>query len=173
MTYPTNVEVKNLWYSLKNIIPIPTKQHYLKYMIGKVESFITRLRWKAYFFEKPGQCNSNNSTNFGFESNVTPPQSEKLTPFENGLYDMVWSIKFKSVRNNFQSMLKEDLNKIKSSRKFFVFADKTTNLYEIPPAQYKRLLNNNIPKMYCKVDSNAKWNINKEEVMLRDQHSLP
>ena len=112
MTYPTNVEVKNLGYSLKNIIPIPTKQHYLKYMIDKVERFITRLRWKAYFFEKPDQCNSNNSTNFGFESNVTPPQSEKLTPFENGLYDMVWSIKFKSVRNNFQSMLKEDLNKI-------------------------------------------------------------
>ena len=101
MTYPTNVEAKNLGYSLKNIIPIPTKQHYLKYMIDKVESFITRLRWKAYFFEKPDQCNSNNSTNFGFESNVTPPQSEKLTPFENGLYDMVWSAKFKSVRNNF------------------------------------------------------------------------
>ena len=53
-------------------------------------------------------------------------------------------------------MLNKDLNKIKSSRKFFVFADKTTNLYEMPPAQYKRLLNNNIPKMYCKVDSNAK-----------------
>ena len=128
MTYPTNVEVKNLGYSLKNIIPIPTKQHYLKYMIGKVESFITRLRWKAYFFEKPDQCNSNNSTNFGFESNVTPPQSEKLTPFKNGLYDMVWSIKFKSVRNNFQSMLKEDLSKITSSRNFFVFADKATKL---------------------------------------------
>ena len=86
MTYPTNVEINNLGYSLKNIIPIPTKQH-LKYMIGKVESFITRLRWKAYFFEKPDQCDSNNSTNFGFESNVTPTQSEKLTPFENGLYD--------------------------------------------------------------------------------------
>ena len=88
MTYPTNMEVKNLGYSLKNIIPIATKQH-LKYMIDKVEIFITRLRWKACFFEKSDQCNSNNSTNFGFESNVTPPQSEKLTPFENGLYDMV------------------------------------------------------------------------------------
>ena len=75
MTYPTNMEVKNLGYSLKNIIPIPTKQH-LKYMIDKVESFITRLRWKACFFEKSDQCNSNNSTNFGFESNVTPPLSK-------------------------------------------------------------------------------------------------
>ena len=161
MTYPTNMEVKNLGYSLKNIIPIPTKQH-LKYMIDKVESFITRLRWKACFFEKPDQCNSNNSTSFGFESNIKPPQSEKLTPFENGLYDIVWSIRFKSVRSNIQSMLKEDLNKIKSSRNLLVFADKTRNLYEMPPDQYKRWLNNNILKAYHKVDSNAKWSINKE-----------
>ena len=90
-TYPTNMEAKNLGCSLKNI-PIPTKQHYLKSMIDKVESFVTRLRWKAYFFEKPDQRNSNNSTNFGFKSNVTPPQNEKLTSFENGLYDMVRSI---------------------------------------------------------------------------------
>ena len=45
-TYPTNMEAKNLGCSLKNI-PIPTKQHYLKSMADKVESFITRLRWKA------------------------------------------------------------------------------------------------------------------------------
>ena len=67
-TYPTNMEAKNLGYSLNNI-PITTKQHYLQPVIDKVESFITRLRWKAYFFEEPGQRNSNNSTNFGFKSN--------------------------------------------------------------------------------------------------------
>ena len=106
-------------------------------MIDQVECFIIRSRWKAYFFEKPDQRNSNNSTNFGFKSNVTPSQNEKLTPFENGLYDMMRSIEFKSVRNNFQSTLREDLNKIKSSRNLLVFADKTTNLYEMPPDQYK------------------------------------
>ena len=46
---------------------------------------------------------------------------------------MVRSIEFKSVKNNFQSTLREDLNKIKSSRNFPVFADKTTNLNEIFP----------------------------------------
>ena len=51
------MEAKNLGYSLKNI-PIPTKQHYLKSMIDKVKTFITRLRWKAYFFEKPDHNNS-------------------------------------------------------------------------------------------------------------------
>ena len=75
-----NIEAKNFGYSLKNI-PIATKQHYLTSMIDKVESLITRLTWKTYFFEKLDQRNSNNSTNFGFKSNVTPPQDEKLTPF--------------------------------------------------------------------------------------------
>ena len=63
---------------------------------------------------------------------------------------MVQSIEFKPVRNDFQSTLREDLNKIKSSRNLLVFADKTTNLYEMPPDQYKTLLNNNITKTYHK-----------------------
>ena len=78
------------------------------------------------------------------------------------LLRIVQSIEFKSVRNNLQFTLREDLNKIKSSRNLLVFADKTTNLYEMLPDQYKTLLNNNITKMYHKVDSNAKLNINKE-----------
>ena len=141
-------------------------------MIDKVESFITRLRWKAYFFENPDQRNSNNSTNFGFKSNVAPPQNETLTPFENGLYDMVQSIEFKSVRNNFQSVLREDFNKIKSSRNLLVFTDKTASLYEMPPDQYKTLLNNNITKTYRKVDSNAKRNIDKETKKLSKELNL-
>ena len=54
------------------------------------------------------------------------------------LLRIVQSIEFKSVRNNLQFTLREDLNKIKSSRNLLVFADKTTNLYEMPPDQYKR-----------------------------------
>ena len=72
------------------------------------------------------------------------------------------SIEFKSVRNDFQSTLREDLNKIKSSKNLLVFADKTTNLYENPPDQYKMLLNNIITKTYRKADSNAKQNTNKK-----------
>ena len=52
--------------------------------------------------------------NFGFKSNVTSPQNKKFTPFEKGLYDMVRRIEFKSIRNDFQSTLREDWNKIKS-----------------------------------------------------------
>ena len=143
------MEVKNLGYSLKNI-PIPTQQHYLKSMIDKVESFITRLRWNAYFFEKTDQRNSNKSTNTGFKSNVTPPQNEKLTPFKSGFCDMVRSIEFKSVRNNCQPTLREDLNKIKSSGNLLVFSDKTTNLNEMPPNQYKTLLNNTFRRLIAR-----------------------
>ena len=130
---------------------------------------------ESIFFEKPDQRNSNNSTNFGFKSNVTPPQNEKLTPFENGLYDMVRSIEFKSVRNNFQSTLRKDLNKIKSSGNLLVFANKTRNLHEMPPDQYKTLLSNNITNTYRNADSNAKRNIDQEakklykELILEDR----
>ena len=42
-----------------------------------------------------------------------------------------------------------------------MFAYKTTNLYDMPPNQYKMLLNNNITKVYHKADSKAKRNIDK------------
>ena len=43
------MEVRNVGYSMKNV-PIPPKQRYLKSIMEKAESFITRLRWKAHFF---------------------------------------------------------------------------------------------------------------------------
>ena len=128
-------------------------------MIDQVECFIIRSRWKAYFFEKPDQRNSNNSTNFGFKSNVTPPQNEKLTPFENGLYDMMRSIEFKSVRNNFQSTLREDLNKIKPSRNLLMFADKKRNLYEMPPdSNFKRKFDKKAKKLSKELNLEDKRN---------------
>ena len=53
-----------------------------------------------------------------------------------------------------------------------MFADKTTNLYEMPPDQYKTLLNNNITKTYCKADSNAKRNIDQEAKKLSKELNL-
>ena len=83
--------------------------------------FYNQIKMDSIFFRET------RPTNCGFKSNATPSQNENHTPFENGFYDMVWSIKFKS--NNFQFMLREDLNKIKSPRNLLVFADKTMNLY--------------------------------------------
>ena len=49
----------NFDYSLKNI-PIPSNQSYLKTMIEKVEAFIKRICWKAYFFELNNNGSSQN-----------------------------------------------------------------------------------------------------------------
>ena len=41
----------NFGYSLKNI-PVPSRQTYLRAMLGKLEHFIKHLQWKAFFFDK-------------------------------------------------------------------------------------------------------------------------
>ena len=144
---------------MKNI-PIPPKQRYLKSMMEKVESFITRLRWKAHFFDK--NKHSVNNINFGFKSNFTPLQHELLSPFESDLYDMIRSINFKPVRNDFQKKLTGDINNIKSSKHLLIFADKTTNLYEMTPEQYKTILTNNVTKTYRKAEQSTQLNIDRE-----------
>ena len=121
------MEARNLGYSMKKIL-IPPKQRYLKSMMEKVESFITRLRWKAHFFDKKEYLVNN--TNFGFKSSFTPPQHDLLSPFESDLYNMIRSINFKPVRNDFQKKLLKDINNIKLSENLLIFADKT-NLYEM------------------------------------------
>ena len=71
------------------------------------------------------------NNNYGFKSDRTPPQNKHLNEFENAMYDMVKNIEFQGNRNNFQSKLKDDLKKVKTSGKIMVFADKTTNMYEM------------------------------------------
>ena len=90
--------------------------------------------------------------NFGFKSNFTPLQHELLSPFESDLYDMIQSSNFKPVKNKFQKKLTEDINNIKSSENLLIFADKTTNLYEMTPEQYKTILTNNVRKTYRKAE---------------------
>ena len=78
---------------------------------------------------------------------------------------MIKSLKFRNVQNDFQSKMKHDISKIKSSRNVFVFADKTANLYEIPPNDsndYKRLLHENITKIYKKSTKRLENAVNME-----------
>ena len=125
----------------------------------KVESFITSLRWKAHFFDKK-EYSFNNK--FGFKSNFTPPQHEVLSPFKSDQYDMIRSISFKPVRNDFQKKLTEDMNNIKSSENFLILADKTTNLYEMTPEQCRAILTNNVTKTYRKAERSTRLNIDRE-----------
>ena len=106
---------------------------------------------ESTFFDK--KEHSVNNMNFGFKSTFTPPQHELLSPFESDLYDIIRSIIFKPVRNDFQKKLTQDINNIKSSENLLIFADKTTNLYEMTPEQYKTILTNNVRKSRTKYPS--------------------
>ena len=114
-------------------------------MIEKVESFVKRLRWKAFYFCKEKENSENKPQNlFGFKSPATPPQKEHLNSFENVLYDLIQSIEFKTVRNEFLNRLQKDVENISSSKNMLVFADKSTNLYEVSREHYEKLLQDNI-----------------------------
>ena len=58
----------------------------------KLKTFIKRIRWKPFFFEKKTV-----TINFGFKSVKTPPKNEQLSQFESDFYDMVQNIEFRKV----------------------------------------------------------------------------
>ena len=119
--------------------------------MDKVESFLKRIRWKAYFYENFNDGDSDqNNNNYRFKSNMAPPPNEHLNKFENAMYDLIKNIEFRDNRNVFQTKLKEDLKKVKLSGKIMVFADKTTNMYEMSKDEYTKLINDNVTKTYQK-----------------------
>ena len=154
------MEKLNLDYSLKNI-PIPGKIPYMKKLLEKVESFIRRIRWKAFFFENQ-IASGEEFESFGFKSNKSPPQMEHLKPFESDLYDIVSRIEFSHRPNDFQRKLKRDANEIRKSPEVYVAADKTTNLYKVSTDTYKKLLRDNVTKEYRLADEKTKKEIDME-----------
>ena len=154
------MQLKNFGYSLKNI-PIPSKNTYLKGLTDKVENFIRRIRWKAYFFDNQNEENAY-VENFGIKSTNVPPRNQWLIAFEDDLYELIRTAEFRKVNNNeFQEALMKDIKDIKANSNLLVPADKTTNLYEMPKADYEKLLKENITKSYRKGD-NSVYRINNE-----------
>ena len=154
-----NLEQINLGYSLKNI-PIPSSKQHMKCLIEKVDSFIRRISWKAYFFDYPDSSNS--TDNYNFKSERCPPQHDGLIPFENDFYEMIRAIKFRPVCNSFQSMLKQDVKEINSFKTLFVPSDKTTNLCKVNKQDYKKLLLDNVTASNQKIEPSTNDKINLE-----------
>ena len=99
------MEKVNFKHSMKNIT-IPSKNAYLKNLISKLGSFIKRIRWKAYFFEKPNEIDDATTVNnFEFKSVLTLPKNEHLNAFEEDLYDLVRNIEFKRANTVFKNQL--------------------------------------------------------------------
>ena len=85
-----------------------------------------------------------------------------MEAFEKEFLDMIPNIKFRSVKDTFQKKLKEDIPKIKRSPNVFVFADKTSNIYEMPEQRHKKLFHDNVTKTYKKAPPKLETSIKLE-----------
>ena len=73
--------------------------------------FTTRMRWKAIYFNS--KTNNNSSERYGLKTLKCPKQVKELVPFENDLNDMLKVIKFRKVKNEFLTKLKNDIKTVK------------------------------------------------------------
>ena len=60
-----------------------------------------------------------------------PPSVRELVPFENDMIDMIKNIELKSVNNEFQSNLRNDIRQICRRNNLFISADKSRNIYKV------------------------------------------
>ena len=92
--------------------------------------------------------------------------------FENDLFEIAKTVKFRNRNSKFQNEMKDGINKIKSSLNVFISADKTTNMYELTPKQYKKLLRNNVTKTYRKAPPRLEKATNLEAKEIAQNISL-
>ena len=149
-------------YSTKDI-PIPSHPAYVKRMIEKADSLISRMRWKAFFsLKKKPETETDQKERYGFKTSKPPPYIPELRPFEDGLYDLIGKIKTKTTKCSFQNKLREDMRNVKNSNDIYVPADKTRNYYKVDEEQYGNLLTTAVTKGYKKAPKNSYDNTNLE-----------
>ena len=127
-----------------------------------MESFLKRIRWKVFFFERQCEENDQRTNNRKFKSVRTTLKNENLNQFESPLYDMVQNIEFKKVKFNFPMQLSNDVKNIKKNPKILVPVDKSNNLYELTTEEYNKLQIENISKTYKQITVSAMNSINTE-----------
>ena len=155
------MEIFTFEHSLKNI-PIPSPTSYKLKLIEKIESVIKRMRWKANFFLRENLTQTEQKEKYGFKTRFCPGQCPELEEFEKDVMNIVRNVKFEKSRDIFQTKLKADIQKITESIKVLVLADKTTNIYELVPDHYKKLLRDNITTTYKKAPEKLENAINSE-----------
>ena len=146
--------------STKNI-PIPPQKTYMKQLIDKTDNFVSRIRRKTDIFLFPWKY-ENPKPSYGFRSTRTAPQSNLLKPFEDELFETIANLEFHEHRSQFQNKMAETVKTIKESKNVFVCADKTTNIYEVSPEDYEKLLLDNISKDYQQVNKSEVTKVNDE-----------
>ena len=120
----SNMERISFNYSLKNT-PVPPPPFYKLRLTEKIESVIKRMSWKAHSFkEDENQNTKTEKENYGFKTRKYPPQCKEIGNFEKDPMNIVRNIKFQENTDEFQRKRKKDIEKIKSSPKVFVPAQK-------------------------------------------------
>ena len=162
----------NFEHSLKNI-PLPPRDVYLKTLFAKTDDFVERIRWKVFFHLNPQAKSKVIPNTYGFKTARQAPQSKELNGFEQDLYELISKVEFKSSRpSHFQCNLAQHVIRMNKSDKIFMLADKTTNIYQIAPASYYKLLTENITKDYEKTSNDAVKQTSKEAKAIAENLEL-
>lgn len=163
-------------YSLKNI-PISDKNAYVVRLFDMTSKFINRMRWRAKHFndhrnniEEPKE--ESNPFDGIFPCRYSAPECDLLIPFETDLWKMVNSVKFRDVRSKFQATLRNKVKEITAPNKAIAFADKTANLYQMNPHEYKKLTLDNITRDYELCDRGTIEQIDEEAQLMINQHRV-
>ena len=162
----------NLGYSVKNIPPCNCYQYTVK-MYETASKLIERMRWKAHFSNAEEQETDQTEFKGIFPTEKSAPKDKHLTRFENELYDLIKNIKFRKFSNSLVNKMKKDLSEIESSKKVFIFADKSTNMYKMDPSEYRKLLNENVTTTYKKAKRGMVDKINEEAGCIVENCNIP
>ena len=134
-----------------------SERAYLLQVMEKIEMFITRMHWKVIYCNN--KANYNSRERYGLKTLKCPKQVKELVPFENDLIDMLKVIKFRKVKNQFLTKLKNNIKTGKQSKKTLTFTDKTSNMYRLSKEQHE-LLTNAVTSNYKKANNSIKKKIN-------------
>lgn len=146
-------------YSLRNI-PLQPRSILQSKFVDTAEDLFRRMRWKLFHHLNP--CSSDPKETFGFKTPKTAPSSPLLQEFENDLLEIVAKVEYRPFSNPLLQQMKTDAKNIKLSKEVLVKADKTTNIYKIPPEKYDKLLQEAIQADYRKTQPKSMMKTNQE-----------
>ena len=93
-------------------------------MFEMTSRFIERIRWKIYWYERHIEEKNTDVTTtednetYGFPTRNAAPACDEIAAFEDDLYNMIKSIKFRKQSNEFLKAMKKDIEEKKDQIKY-------------------------------------------------------
>ena len=86
--------------------------------------------------------------------------SERPSSIWKWLIDMLKVIKFRKVKNQSLTKLKNNIKTVNESKKTLTFANKTSNMYQLNNEEHEEFLTNAVTSNYKKLNNSIKKKIN-------------